>query len=110
LEGKWLEAVEALTRMQTGEALRVLHHPGVGHIDVLWKGGERGLQHIVREHEEVLPDLPERLSRMVVEGRQGNLVVLATPDGKERALIASTSPKGTPPGQKTWLLTAYERK
>lgn len=53
----------------------------------------------------MLPDLPERLARMKFVERNRNQIVLATTDGKERAII-SLDYFGA---RKTWLLTAYER-
>jgi len=97
------------TLPQETDARGVLQHPDVpGPIDVIWGNRKGGLLHIITKHPEVLSDLPERLERMKIERDLGELgkIVLASPDGNERAVI-STDYKKQP---KNWLLTAYTRK
>lgn len=106
LQDRWADAVTWLRGARTGDAIGVLAHPDVGQrIDVVWGDERAGLKHIIDKHPYVLPDLPERLSRMTLIEQRGNLLVLATEDGAERAII-TTEGRGA---QKTWLLTAYER-
>lgn len=111
LQDRWSEAVQWLQAAQSGDARGVLDHRDVpGRIDLIW-GHQNigtdvgyGLAHIVAKHPEVLPDLPERMSRMRAIERRGNKIVLASDDGRERAVIASDFAGH----RKTWLLTAYE--
>ena len=102
LEGRWSEAVEALSRLQSGDAIGVLRHPAIGPIDVIWGNENGGLAHILRDHPGVVADLPERLARMEPKTISTNRAILESAD--DRA-VARFSYDGR---QKTWLLTAYE--
>src|SRR5262249_51746690 len=64
-QGRWADAVDWLRSAQTGDARGVLEHPEVPDpIDVVWGNELGGLRHILKDHPEVVDDLPERLQQM----------------------------------------------
>jgi hypothetical protein len=115
-EDRWQDAVHELGRRGEGDAVGVLSHPAIadridvpyGQYDPASRKGF-GLAKIEAEHPEVIPDLPERIARMQLEGRQGNNLVLATSDGRERAVVSTEVKTVDGVRQKTFLITAYER-
>jgi hypothetical protein len=105
-EGRWAEAVDWLRRAETGDARGVLSHPEVPEpIDVIWGDKDHGLAHIVARHPEVLPDLPERISRMQKVWEDNHRIRLQSPDQSEIAVLR-TDYDGE---HKVWLLSAYDR-
>lgn len=103
LDDRWSDAVSWLRQAQTGDARAVLAHPAIeGRIDVIWGDAGGGLKHIIDNHPDVVPDLPERLAGMGVTSRSENRIVLS--DGRARAVIR----RDLNGAQKDWLLTAYE--
>jgi len=100
--GRWREAVDWLKGNEGGDARAALNHPEVGPIDVIWGDERLGLAKIVARHPEVLDDLPERLSRMKVESRSDNRIILDDPD--TRAVVRLDYDGEA----KTWLMTAYD--
>ncbi len=108
-QNRWPQAVDWLSRAQTGDARGVLSHPDVKEpIDVIWGDRNHGLDHIIHLHPEVVADLPERLGRMRLDhvtqpGEAGERLILRSDDGQETAVLRTSHDSG----KKTWLLTAY---
>ncbi|WP_101103734.1 hypothetical protein [Macromonas bipunctata] len=106
------EAIEALTKLQDGEAVAALHHPEIGDIDLVWgrapEGGKDGfgLAKLIVKHPEVLQDLQGFLSRLRKDPAQsgGNRIRLVDERG---TAIVRLQWEGQ---SKKWLLTAFEDK
>jgi len=97
------EAVEWLSRAQTGDFCGVLAHPDVpARIDVIWGDKDYGLLHIIENHEEVVGNFPERLARMRVYYASENRIRLT--DNVNYAVVRL----GWESTRKVWLLTAFE--
>lgn len=104
-------AIQALTAMQTGEAVAALNHSEVGDIDLVWgepgtgKKDGFGLSKLVKFHPEVLGDLQGFLSTLKKDPRRsGENRIRLVSEGGEAAV--SLDWKGD---RKVWLLTAYEK-
>ncbi|MBB4266288.1 PLxRFG domain-containing protein [Roseospira visakhapatnamensis] len=103
-------AIARLIQEQSGEAVAALHHPEIGDIDLVWgKAGTGasdgyGLAKLVRFHPEVLDNLQGILSETKVVSRSPNRVRLAS---THHTAVVSLQYFDR---EKTWLLTAYERR
>lgn len=103
LEGRWSDAVKALSALETGEARAVLKHPGVPEpIDIPWDAGGKGLSSIIHAHGEVIDDLPSRLADMQVLSTSANRIRLGSATSKAVVRLDFDG------ASKTWLITAYE--
>ena len=109
--GKSKEAIERLIQEQGGEALGALIHPEIGAIDLIWgeagtqKSDGYGLSKIVKYHPEVVDNLQEIISDMiVVKPISENRLHLKSE--RYRAVVRLTWDNQ----RKTWLLTAFEKK
>ncbi len=109
-KGKPQEAVAFLLAKRGGEAIGALYHKEVGEIDLVW--GEEGTSHsdgfglakLAKYHPEVLLNLQEILSDMVVTKRSSNRVQLESEKYKAAVRLTWDNKK------KTWLLTMFEKK
>ncbi len=108
--GKPKEAIAFLLRKKNGEALGALSHPEIGEIDLVWgvegtgKSDGYGLAKLSKYHPEILENLQEILNNMQVTKRTANRVQLENVTHK--AAVRLTWNKR----EKTWLLTAFEKK
>jgi hypothetical protein len=103
-------AIEHLKAQQDGEATGALYHPEIGDIDLVWgkEGSSRsdgyGLAKLVKYHPEVVDDLQNILSSMIVKTRSDNRVNLESAD--HRAGVRLTWDGEA----KKWLMTAFEKR
>lgn len=103
-------AIEALKRLQDGEATAALNHPAVGDIDLVWgiegtrESNGYGLAKLVKWHPEVLDDLQGVISSLKVVERTSNRVQLESPEHKAAVRLEWDGKA------KSWLLTAFQKK
>ncbi|HEV2747609.1 MAG TPA: glycosyl hydrolase 108 family protein [Allosphingosinicella sp.] len=104
----WSETVARLRGDKTGWSPDALYHPDLGDIAVPWgRGGDDGfgLAHIDAKHPDMIDDLPDRLLAMDVRpDRRAGYVYLENPG--EAAVVRLDWDRE----QKTWLLTAFDKR
>jgi hypothetical protein len=104
------EAIEHLLKVKEGEVPGALHHKDIGKIDLIWgkegkgKDDGYGLAKIAKYHPEVLGDMQNILDKMSIKSKTENRIRLESPD-HEASIRLNRDGK-----EKTWLLTAYEKK
>lgn len=105
--GDYHAALGRMAADNAGELPGAIQHPEVGSIDLIWGNDSYGLQHIAKDHPEVVDDLPAIVSGLPVkqypEEVGNNRFVLD--DGTHRAIVAPDFNGET----KRWVVTAYEK-
>jgi hypothetical protein len=101
-------AVARLKQDREGMVPGALHHPDIGAIDLVWGNPRYGLDHILRQHPDVVDDLPSIIESLPVRqwprNPGANRFVLE--DERYRAVV-SPDFDGDP---QHWLVTAFRRK
>lgn len=109
-KSNWGLLVERLSSLGDGEAIGALHHKDIGPIDVPWGSFDpvsqngHGLAKIVSKHPEVVANLPDILANTPVKTRSANRIRL---ENNQHMVSIRLEFDGN---QKTWLLTAYEKR
>jgi len=110
LRGDYQGAVRRLAQTQDGEVPGVLHHPEIGDIALPWgtvgtsASDGAGLAKLLKWHPEVVDDLPNLIAGMSVRSKSPNRIQLESETHRAGVRLDYDGE------QKTWLLTAYERK
>ncbi|SEL25761.1 hypothetical protein [Nitrosovibrio tenuis] len=108
------DAIKKLIEHREGEAVGALHHKDVGDIDLVWgsegtaeKNFEDGFgiaKLVAKGRSDLLKDLQSSIDAMDVKTRSKNRVIL---ESKDHRAIVRLDWDGD---QKTWLMTAYEKR
>ena len=108
--GKPEEAIARLIKEQNGEAPGALYHPEVGLIDLVWgregtgNSDGYGLSKLVKHHPDVVLRLQEILLDMDVVKKSENRI------HQESLRFEAVVRLSWDNRNKTWLLTAFEKK
>jgi len=109
-KGNWRLLIERLRSLEDGEAHGALQHSDIGPIDLTWGSYDpvtqngHGLAKILQKHPEVVDDLPSILASTKVVSKSENRVRLGN---DQYSAVVRLEFDGK---QKTWLLTAFEKK
>ncbi|MGI5085835.1 hypothetical protein [Treponema putidum] len=109
-KGKTSEAISFLLKHKEGEAKNALYHKDIGYIDIVYgkegtaKSGGYGLAKIAKFHPEVLDNLQEIISSMMIVGKTKNRIQLESKKHKASIRLEWNGES------KKWLLTAFEKE
>jgi len=109
-KGKTSEAISFLLKQKEGEAKNALYHKDIGYIDIVYgkegtaKSDGYGLAKIAKFHPEVLDNLQEIISSMMIVGKTKNRIQLESKKHKASIRLDWNGKS------KKWLLTAFEKE